>query len=119
MAAVPTELHPAEAVPAPGGPPAPTLSIRAKLYLGAVAAATGAAAIPSVARLSVHTHGWPTFLILASCAAVAQLFVVPSPRDRSYHTAIVFLVAAAFLLPPEMVALVGVIQHIPEWLKHR
>ena len=53
-----------------------------------------------------------------------------SPRWRSssscarretsrYHTTIVFLIPAAMLLPPELVALMGLIQHIPEWLKNR
>src|SRR5919199_1055905 len=63
MAAVPTEPRSPEAVAAPAASPAPALSLRAKLYLVAV--------------------------------------------------------AAVLLLPPEMVALIGVIQHIPEWLKHR
>src|SRR6185503_10463943 len=40
-------------------------------------------------------------------------------RDQSYHTTIVFLIPAAMLLPPELVALMGVVQHIPEWLKVR
>ena len=42
-----------------------------------------------------------------------------TPRDQAYHTAIVFLIAAAFLLPPELVALMGIVQHVPEWLKMR
>src|SRR5438132_9101583 len=67
----------------------------------------------------MHTHGWLTFVILASLAGIAQLFVVRTAHDHSYHTAIVFLIAAVLLLPPEMVALMGVVQHIPEWLKHR
>jgi diguanylate cyclase (GGDEF)-like protein/putative nucleotidyltransferase with HDIG domain len=50
---------------------------------------------------------------------VAQLFVVRTPRDQSYHTTIVFLIPAALLLPPELVVLMGVVQHIPEWLKVR
>ncbi len=50
---------------------------------------------------------------------MAQLFVVRTPRNQSYHTTVVFLIPAAMLLPPELVALMGVIQHIPEWLKNR
>ena len=45
--------------------------------------------------------------------------MVRTPRDQSYHTTIVFLIPAALLLPPELVALMGVVQHIPEWLKVR
>jgi len=44
---------------------------------------------------------------------------VRTPNDQAYHTGIVFLIAAAFLLPPELVALMGVVQHVPEWLKMR
>ncbi len=62
---------------------------------------------------------WATFLILGLIAATAQLFVVGIPRHQSYHTTIVFLIAAAMLLPPELVALMAVVQHIPEWLKTR
>jgi diguanylate cyclase (GGDEF)-like protein/putative nucleotidyltransferase with HDIG domain len=97
----------------------PGLSGKAKLYLGAVGLATGVAAFVPLSQLSPHTHGWLTFFVLATCAAIAQLFVVRTPRDQSYHTTIVFLIPAALLLPPELVALMGIVQHIPEWLKVR
>jgi diguanylate cyclase (GGDEF)-like protein/putative nucleotidyltransferase with HDIG domain len=95
------------------------LSTPAKLYLCAVAAVAAAAAGPLLARLGSGTHGWTTFSVLAVCAAFAQLFVVRTVRDYSLHTAIVFLVVAALLLPPELVALMGVVQHLPVWLKGR
>ena len=100
-------------------PPEETLSRQAKAYLFTVAAVTVAVALVPLSHLKPSSDGWPTFLILASCAAVAQLFVVRTPRDQSYHTTIVFLIPAALLLPPELVALMGVVQHIPEWLKIR
>jgi diguanylate cyclase (GGDEF)-like protein/putative nucleotidyltransferase with HDIG domain len=118
MSAVPTEYRGAEPRPAPENDE-PTLSRGAKLYLAAVGIATVVAAFVPLSHLSPHTGGWPTFLVIASCAAVAQLFVVRTPRDQSYHTSIVFLIPAALLLPPELVALVGIVQHIPEWLKVR
>ena len=40
-----------------------------------------------------------------------------TPRNQAYHTTIVFLIPAAMLLPPELVALMGVVQHVPEWLQ--
>jgi diguanylate cyclase (GGDEF)-like protein/putative nucleotidyltransferase with HDIG domain len=67
----------------------------------------------------MHTHGWTAFLVLSSCAAVAQLLVVRTTRDQSYHTSTAFLIAGALLLPPQLVVLMGVVQHLPEWLKHR
>jgi diguanylate cyclase (GGDEF)-like protein/putative nucleotidyltransferase with HDIG domain len=100
-------------------PPEDTLSRQAKLYLFTVSAIAVATALVPLSHLKPGTHAWPTFFVLASCAAVAQLFVVRTPRDQSYHTTIVFLIPAAMLLPPELVALMGVVQHIPEWLKVR
>src|SRR4029078_5213811 len=100
-------------------PPEESLSRQAKLYLFTVAAIAVATALVPLSHRKPGTPGWPTFLVLASCAAVAQLFVVRTPRDQSYHTTIVFLIPAAMLLPPELVALMGVVQHIPEWLKVR
>src|SRR6266540_3218223 len=118
MSAVPTEFRGAEPGPAPEQSQ-PTLSRGAKLYLVAVGIATVVAVFVPLSHLSPQTSGWPTFFVIASCAAIAQLFVVRTPRDQSYHTSIVFLIAAALLLPPELVALVGLVQHIPEWLKVR
>jgi diguanylate cyclase (GGDEF)-like protein/putative nucleotidyltransferase with HDIG domain len=119
MSAVRTEFRGAEARVKPAEEPGDALSRQAKVYLAAVGVATIVAAAVPLSHLSIDTPGWPTFIILATCAAVAQLFVVRTPRDQSYHTTIVFLVPAALLLPPELVALVGVVQHIPEWLKVR
>jgi diguanylate cyclase (GGDEF)-like protein/putative nucleotidyltransferase with HDIG domain len=119
MSAVRTEFRGAERRTLPQEETRDRLSHQAKIYLGAVALATLVAAAVPLSSLSIHTPGWPTFVVLATCAAIAQLFVVRTPRDQSYHTTIVFLIPAALLLPPELVALVGVVQHVPEWLKVR
>jgi diguanylate cyclase (GGDEF)-like protein/putative nucleotidyltransferase with HDIG domain len=89
------------------------------LYFGLIAVAAVGVAFPFLARLSPETKSWATFAVLALSAAVAQLFVVRTPRNQSYQTGIVFIVPAAILLPPELVALVGVVMHVPEWLKNR
>src|SRR4029078_177120 len=91
----------------------------ASVYFFVVAAVATAVSLPLLSRLSPHTPGWTTFVILGTIAAVAQLFVVRTPRTQSYHTTIVFLIPAAMLLPPELVVLIGVAMHIPEWLKSR
>jgi diguanylate cyclase (GGDEF)-like protein/putative nucleotidyltransferase with HDIG domain len=93
--------------------------IRASLYFFVIAVVAAAASLPLVAHLRATTPGWPTFILLGSAAAVAQLFVVRTPRNQAYHTTVVFLLPAVMLLPPELVALLGLIQHIPEWLKNR
>ncbi len=95
------------------------LSAKASVYFGVVAALALAAAVPFLTHLSAGTESWATFAVLASAAAVAQLFVVRTPRNQSYHTTGVFLIPAALLLPPELVALIAVVQHVPEWLKNR
>src|SRR5215510_7392385 len=116
MSAVPSAI--AHDVEAPGNE-SPRLAPKAAGYFFVVAAVTIALAVPLLSHLSPHTPGWATFFILGAIAAVAQLFVVRTPRNQSYHTTIVFLIPAAMLLPPELVVLMGVVQHIPEWLKNR
>jgi diguanylate cyclase (GGDEF)-like protein/putative nucleotidyltransferase with HDIG domain len=101
------------------GEGAPKLATKAAAYFVVVALATAVAVVPLLSHLRTSTPGWTTFVILGLIAAVAQLFVVRTPRNQSYHTTIVFLIPAAMLLPPELVAFMGLIQHIPEWLKNR
>jgi diguanylate cyclase (GGDEF)-like protein/putative nucleotidyltransferase with HDIG domain len=93
--------------------------IRATIYFFVIGVVAAAATVPLLPHLKAGTHSWATFIILGSAAAVAQLFVVRTPRNQSYHTTVVFLIPAVMLLPPELVALIGVIQHVPEWLKNR
>ena len=93
---------------------APRLAPKAAGYFFVVVAVTLTIAGPLLSRLSPETPGWPTFLVLGSIAATAQLFDVRMPRlNQSYHTTIVFLLPSAMLLPPELVALVGLVMHIP------
>src|SRR5215216_7937943 len=94
------------------------LPIAAKVYLFTIVALAVVASLPLIGRLP-DSHGWITFAVLATAAAVAQVFNVQNPHNQSYHTAIVFVSAAALLLPAELVVLVAVLQHIPEWLKVR
>ena len=115
MSAVPTDIP---VVAEPGTGRSERLPRNARLYFLLVVAATAAATLPFMGRLQ-NTNHWVAFFILGTAAATAQLFRVQTPRDQAYHTAIVFVIAAAFLLPPELVALMGIVQHIPEWLKIR
>src|SRR3954468_13572661 len=96
------------------------LAPRAAVYFILIGLATATSAIPALAHLRSSTPSWTTFAILGIIAATAQLFVVRMPsRNQSYHTTIVFLIPAAMLLSPGLVALIGVLHHIPEWLKTR
>ncbi len=117
MSAVPGAIPRDVETVAPG---APRLAPKAACYFFVVAAVTMATVVPLLSHLSPETPGWTTFFVFGAIAATAQLFVVRMPRlNQSYHTTIVFLVPAAMLLPPELVALMGVVQHLPEWLKTR
>ena len=91
----------------------------AKIYLTAVAVLAAAVAVPQLVDLTPERQDWVEFILLAAGAAVAQLFVVKTPRDQSYHTSIVFVMPAVFLLPLGLVVLMAVVQHVPEWLKVR
>jgi diguanylate cyclase (GGDEF)-like protein/putative nucleotidyltransferase with HDIG domain len=95
------------------------LSRSASIYFWIVIAGAVGATLPFVLRLGEHTHGWVTFAVLALGVGVAQLFVVVTPGHQSYHTTAVFLMPAALLLPPELVALMAIAQHAPDWLKRR
>ena len=124
MSAVPETLH-AGAFHDPPSPSDPTvrtgggLQRSARIYLGVLGILTIAAAAKFyIAAPSIH-RDWVKFVILAAAAAVAQIFPVKSPRNAMYHTSVVFLVAAALLLPPELIVLIPLVQTVPEWLKER
>ena len=91
----------------------------ARIYLGVLGLVTLAAAGDFYLRAADVRHGWPTFMVLAAAATLAQIFPVKSPRNQMYHTSVVFLVAAALLLPPELIVLIPLVQTVPEWLKER
>jgi len=91
----------------------------ARVYLTILALATLAAAGTFYLGAPNVTHGWFTFVILAVAATLAHTFPVKSPRNQMYHTSVVFLVAAALLLPPELIVLIPLVQTVPEWLKER
>jgi diguanylate cyclase (GGDEF)-like protein/putative nucleotidyltransferase with HDIG domain len=115
MSAVPTDMS---LVAEPGPGRSESLPLNARIYFVAVAITAAAVTVPFLGRLQT-THQWTAFLILASAAATARLFVVRTPADQAYHTDIVFLIPAALILPPELLVLVAVVQMVPEWLKMR
>ena len=92
---------------------------KALLYFLVVAAGAIAVTAPFLSQIDRHTGSWLEFAILATSVAFAQFFVVRTPGNKSYHTTGVFLIAAVLLLPPGLVALIPLIQHVPEWLRSR
>ena len=120
MSAVPSQVRlPAEPEEVEA-PRKDRMPLGATIYGFALAAVALAAAIPFGVRIDMHTGRWIDFGLLAAGAAIAQLFVVRHHhRNQSYHAHGVFLIPAILMLPPELLVLVAVIQHIPEWLKER
>jgi putative nucleotidyltransferase with HDIG domain len=87
------------------------------LYWSAIVVPAASALLLGLARL--HEENWARFALLTALACVSQLHSFHLNRRRVFHTGIAFSVAAALLLPPELVVLVCVGQHLPEWLRQR
>ncbi|HSO01071.1 MAG TPA: diguanylate cyclase, partial [Gaiellaceae bacterium] len=99
--------------------PRTQLPPKALAYFLFVAAVAIAVTAPFLMRLDRTTGHWIEFAILATSVALAQFFVVRTPGNKSYHTTGVFLIAAVLLLPPPLLAILPLIQHVPEWLRSR
>jgi len=67
----------------------------------------------------VNADDWLGFAALAAAAALAQRLIIPVGRHQAFPMGVVFLVAAALLLPPQLVALMGVAQHVPDVVGRR
>ncbi|HET7572029.1 MAG TPA: HD-GYP domain-containing protein [Gaiellaceae bacterium] len=93
------------------------LPARAWAWWAVVALPAAAAVVVSLTRLD-H-GGWGRFAAVAAAASAAQLAAVGMSGRRVFHPAIVFVVAGALVLDPEQLALMCVVQHVPDWLKHR
>jgi PAS domain S-box-containing protein len=99
--------------------PALGLPVAARAYVFAVAAAAVAAALPALLALEPTATELVTFLALAAGAAASSFFVVPTGRNHGFHIAIVFIVAGAILLPPGLVVLIPLAQHLPDLVQRR
>src|SRR5919198_3671422 len=99
--------------------PVRELTPRAIVYCGVVMAFAAAVAAPLLAHVRASGGEWAAFAVLSSCAAVAQLFTVQTPRNHGFQTTNVFLIPAILLLPAPLVALLALVQHVPEWLNSR
>jgi diguanylate cyclase (GGDEF)-like protein/putative nucleotidyltransferase with HDIG domain len=118
MTAVPEPL-PFELAPPLAAEADDALPTAARVYVAglvALAAVVGGV-IYSVAAPA--QPAWSTFVVLTAAATVAHAFPVKSPRNVMYHTSVVFLVAAALLLSPQLLLLIPLAQTVPEWLRER
>jgi hypothetical protein len=92
---------------------------KAYAYLSVVALAATGAAIRALLGFGHATGHWGTFAGLAAGAVLAQILLVEIDRNHGFAIALVFVVAAALLLPPELVAVMGLVQHAPDLLRRR
>src|SRR5256714_8474925 len=99
--------------------PVRELTRRATFYCGVVMALAAAVAGPLLTHISATGDQGAAFIVFASCAAVAQLFTVQTPRNHGFQATNVFLIPAILLLPAPLVALLALVQHVPEWLNSR
>jgi diguanylate cyclase (GGDEF)-like protein len=100
------------------GVPAAALPESARTFLYGVIAAAVVAAAATAAASEAHVR-WEVFLAILAGGALAQVFATHTPGNQVFHTGLAFSVAAALLLPPELVVVVCVLQHVPEWLRQR
>ena len=91
----------------------------AAVFLGATVVGATVLSVLVLPRLSIHDGRWGTFALLLGLATVAQLFIVEKPGGQSYRTAIVFIIAAAILLPAPFVVLLSALHYVPSWFRHK
>jgi diguanylate cyclase (GGDEF)-like protein len=98
--------------------PAAGLPASARTFFYATVAAAFAAAVATSTVSYGHVR-WTVFAALLAGGALAQLFATHTEGHQVFHTGLAFSVAAALVLPPELVVVVCVLQHVPEWLRQR
>jgi diguanylate cyclase (GGDEF)-like protein len=98
--------------------PAAGLATPARGFFNAtVAVAVVAGALTSMDSTS-HVR-WTIFAAVLGGGGLAQLFATHTAGNQVFHTGLAFSVVAALLLPPELVVVVCVAQHLPEWARQR
>jgi PAS domain S-box-containing protein len=93
---------------------------RAAVYASVVAAlALVSIVVVALSATAPTTDDWTAFALLLPLAALARFFVVSIGRNHGFHTGAAFLVAAALVLPPTLVAVLAIVQHVPTVLRER
>ena len=107
-------------LPARSPAPRPGLPKQARSFLGCVlglGVAAGGLALSAPAHLT--TQQWHMFALLVLGAAIAHYFVVHTPGNQVFHVGLAFTVAGALVLPPRLIVLMCVVQHLSDWAKER
>jgi PAS domain S-box-containing protein len=100
-------------------PAARSLAAPAQAYVALVAVAALAASLPALSQLRLEPHDLMAFALLCFGAAFGSILIVSTERNHGFNTALVFIAAAVVLLPPALVALMGLAQYWPELVRRR
>ena len=96
-----------------------SLPAAAQAYVGLVAAAAAAASLSVLPQLRFDSGDLLVFAILSVGAALGSVLIVSTERNHGFNTALVFIAAAVILLPPPLIALMGLAQYWPDLIRRR
>ena len=105
--------------PAPAKRRAGSLPAAAQAYVALVAAAAVAASLPVLPQLRLEPRELLVFALLCLGAAFGSILIVSTERNHGFNTALVFIAAAVVLLPPPLIALMGLAQYWPDLIRRR
>ena len=75
--------------------------------------------LPVLSQLQLEPSDLLVFALLCLGAAFGSILIVSTERNHGFNTALVFIAAAVVLLPPALVALMGLAQYWPELVRRR
>jgi PAS domain S-box-containing protein len=96
-----------------------SLPAAAQAYVALVAAGAVAASLPVLPQLRLEPRELLVFALLCLGAAFGSILIVSTERNHGFNTALVFIAAAVVLLPPPLIALMGLAQYWPELIRRR
>jgi hypothetical protein len=93
----------------------PGLPPQARRFFACVlGAALAVAGVALAAPVHLTDERWREFALLVVGAAVAHYFVVHTPNNQVFHVGLAFTVAGALVLPPRLIVLMCVLQHLSD-----
>jgi len=96
-----------------------SLPVAAQAYVASVVVAAVAVSVPALSQLRLEPRDLLVFALLCLGAAFGSILIVSTERNHGFNTALVFIAAAVVLLPPALVALMGLAQYWPELVRRR
>src|SRR5919204_668498 len=113
-------IETAAALPAGASARGPGLPRHARRFYACVmGVALAVAGVAVAAPAHVTNDRWTEFAFLLAGAAGAHYFVVHTSKNQVFHVGLAFAVAGALVLPPRLVVLMCVVQHLSDWAKER